>query len=877
MRNITEYINDTLGYKCQILFDSSDIMQRKIKIQNNREKEINNWKSLLKYSLVFAIPTLILTMILSLFNEFVLIFNKEILIGLTVRDLTLFLLSTPIQFGPPGILFYKGAYKSLRGGSANMDVLVALATSISYFFSIITVIINLIMRQDIASNSHNTTFETSAVLITVILIGKYMETIAKAKTSKALDKLMDLQPSTAKLVTNYNDNNINNNDSIKIRIIDSRLLQKDDIIEVTRGSKCPCDGTVLKGSSKMDESLITGESKPVKKCFGDMVIGATVNLNNTLYVKVTKVGNDTVLSKIITLVENAQASRAPIQKQADSIASKFVPIVIFLSLMVTIGWYIAFTLDIVDVTELNIVKNFKAHSYVYYSLSFGISVLVISCPCALGLATPTAVMVATGKAAELGILFKGGEPLELAGKTNILIWDKTGTLTEGKMSVNKCIKVNDNRLKDVLKCNGNINHRFWNYIYGSESQSEHLIATAICKFINKEHNKDENENVKDTDSMKKLRRKELGNEFKCEYMTPNEFKPQSGLGINAVFDNANVFVGNYKYMKSKNIDMTLFSEYLKDNEEIIKNMNEMDNEYEISELIDVDDDIKFDSENDGIILNLLNNLSKDGDTVIFISINNVLVCMLCVSDKIKSNAVEVINYLQNIRHIPCYMITGDNIITATKIGSELNIPKERIYASIEPSGKQSIVKQLQSQKNIIIQRKKKKNKKYYQSTNMDDDNKLSLYNHSKTDVLNNNDGYELTHKNNIITFIGDGINDSPSLAQANIGIAIGCGTDVAIASASVVLMNSNLKDVLNAIDISQKTSYRIKCNFVWAFVYNIIMIPFAAGILYPFLHYRLPPYFAGLLMSFSSVSVVLSSLTLRFYQPPRNKQTNLYN
>ncbi len=346
------------------------------------------WTRLFKYSLLFAVPAFLLTMIFPFFSGFSSAFNIEFIHGCSIHDAILFLLATPIQFGPPGILFYRGAYKSLfKSGSANMDVLVALATSISYFFSIIQILICIIDNE----TSPNTTFETSAVLITVIILGKYMETIAKGKTSQALDKLMDLAPSVARLVENWDENN----NIRKIREIDARLIQLNDILEVPRGSKCPCDGIIIFGQSSLDESLITGESMSVHKEMNDEIIGATVNLSNTIYIRVNKIGNETVLSKIITLVENAQSSRAPIQNLADIIASKFVPIVICISFIVFIGWYIGFETNSILIHNTQFISK---HSNLYHSFLFGISVLVISCPCALGLATPTAVMVATGKA-----------------------------------------------------------------------------------------------------------------------------------------------------------------------------------------------------------------------------------------------------------------------------------------------------------------------------------------------------------------------------------------------------------------------------------------------------------------------------------------------
>eukprot|EP01083_Nonionella_stella_P209625 759710_1 len=483
MRSITEWINDSMNteYKCCIKFDASDISQRKKNIKQSREREMLQWTQLFKYSLLFAVPAFLATMIFPWFSGFEEVFNTEFVAGCSIHDLILFLLATPIQFGPPGLLFYRGAYKSLRAGSANMDVLVALATSISYFFSIIQVVICIIGKN----KSPNTTFETSAVLITVIILGKYMETIAKGKTSQALDKLMDLAPSVARLVENYSaDENEDGPKVLKIREIDARLIELNDVLEVSRGTKCPCDGQIIRGSSSMDESLITGESMAVHKSVNDEVIGATVNLSNTIYIRVNKIGAETVLSKIITLVENAQSSRAPIQNLADRIAAKFVPIVIAISVCVFIGWYIGFETGAIHVDRLFGLNSSQhgAHSSLYYSFLFAISVLVISCPCALGLATPTAVMVATGKAAELGILFKGGEPLEIAAQTNAVVFDKTGTLTQGKMQIVNVVKINDESLQKILNCK-DANNKFWNYIYGAEKQSEHLIATAVCNFI----------------------------------------------------------------------------------------------------------------------------------------------------------------------------------------------------------------------------------------------------------------------------------------------------------------------------------------------------------------------------------------------------------
>eukprot|EP01083_Nonionella_stella_P063993 166388_1 len=849
MRSVTEWINDSLNteYKCCIKFDASDISQRKKNIEQSREREMLQWTQLFKYSLLFAVPAFLATMVFPWFSGFEDVFATEFVHGCSIRDFILFLLATPIQFGPPGLLFYRGAFKSLRAGSANMDVLVALATSISYGFSVIQVMICVAHRN----TSPSTTFETSAVLITVIILGKYMESIAKGKTSQALDKLMDLAPSVARLVDNFDDDLETQHRVVKIREIDARLIELNDVLEVTRGTKCPVDGVIIRGSSSMDESLITGESMAVHREIGDQVIGATVNLSNTIYIRVNKIGNETVLSKIITLVENAQSSRAPIQKLADRIAGKFVPIVIAISVMVFVGWYIGFETGAIHVDRLFGLNSSQhgTHSSLYYSFLFAISVLVISCPCALGLATPTAVMVATGKAAELGILFKGGEPLEIAGQTNCIVFDKTGTLTQGKMQIVNVIHASDRALHKILKCKDDVTlarAAFWNYIYGAEKQSEHLIATAVCNFIEgiyngqavrdgddvveidieeeEEEEKEEyklikrvhKQSISQSETFKHLRASAMGYDFECQHWDPEEFIPHTGSGVTAVYrDGVKVRIGNAQYMATHHICSKQFAKSL---------LNEEEDEDEEEE----EEERKYGGDKYlSIVTQKAAQLEANGNSCVFVAINGALCGILSIADKIKRDAFDVVNHLQNVQNISCYMITGDNEITARAIGKMIGIPQDHIRANVSPQNKQNIVKQLQ--------------------------NTRSMKHNAKS----------------IVTFVGDGINDSPSLAQADIGIAIGAGTDVAIASASVVLMNSKLMDVLNTIDISKATVKRIRLNFGWALVYNACMIPFAAGVLYPFIHYALPPFMAGLLMCLSSISVVCNSLLLKLYSPPK--------
>merc|ERR1719361_2588702 len=695
-------------------------------------------------------------MIFPLFHGFNEVFGAQFINGCSIRDAILFLLATPIQFGPPGILFYRGAYKSLRAGSANMDVLVALATSISYFFSLLQIIICILEH----SSSPNTTFETSAVLITVIILGKYMETIAKGKTSQALDKLMDLAPSAARLVENWKEihsedshnshsekqsqvveSNVNvengsnanprnvdeEHHSLRIREIDARLIQLGDILEVPRGSKLPCDGVIVQGTSSVDESLITGESVPVLKTVGCDVIGATVNESNTIYIEVNKEGEETVLSKIITLVENAQASRAPIQNLADTIASRFVPTVIGISIIVFIVWFVGFDTGLIKVDSLFGLTTGEHghHSQVYYSFLFAISVLVISCPCALGLATPTAVMVATGKAAELGMLFKGGEPLEMAGRTNCIVFDKTGTLTQGKMQIVDIVRVADRSLHKILKMDQmpqsqnskdfkSSRDRFWNYVYGAEKQSEHLIANAVCNFIDHSANgmngdgeersgNDRNSNGMEeeeelyrvkreystlSETPRLLRDRNAGPRFECKHWAPDAFEPHTGLGVTATYKDTTVMLGSLKYLDQHRVSAKKLAKSLKgeiDDEDYDDDLHQHQLSVSTSSAMstgvsihDDEEDRKYEDKYMFIVRQKASQLEAKGNSCIFVAVNGECCAILSIADRIKPDAPHVLDYLQNEEHIPCYMITGDHEVTAHAIGKVIGIPADHI-------------------------------------------------------------------------------------------------------------------------------------------------------------------------------------------------------
>nr|WP_277352308.1 copper-translocating P-type ATPase [Caloranaerobacter azorensis] len=593
-------------------------------------------------------------------------------------------LATLVQF-IIGYRFYKGAYHSLKGGGANMDVLVALGTSAAYFYSLYNLI----------SGVKEYYFEASAVIITLILLGKMLEAIAKGRTSEAIKKLMNLQAKTARVIR----------DGKELDIPVEQVVVG-DIVVVRPGEKIPVDGIVIEGNSSVDESMLTGESIPVDKKEGDEVIGATINKHGTFKFKATKIGRDTVLSQIIKLVEEAQGSKAPIQRLADKVAGIFVPTVIGIAILTFAIWYF------VEGDFTNALIN-------------AVAVLVIACPCALGLATPTAIMVGTGKGAENGILIKGGEYLERAHQIDTLIFDKTGTITKGEPEVTDIISFNKSK-EDILK-----------FAAIAEKASEHPLGQAIVK-------KGEESGIKLTDSEK--------------------FNAIPGHGIFAVIEGKEVYLGNRKLMKDKNINIE-----------------------------DIEDEIV--------------NLESQGKTAMILSINGRAEGIIAVADTVKEHSREAIKQLKSMG-IEVYMITGDNERTANAIAREVGI--ENVIAEVLPEHKAQEVQKLKAQ-----------GKK--------------------------------------VGMVGDGINDAPALVKADIGFAIGTGTDVAIEAADITLMKGDLRDIVLAIRLSRRTMRTIKQNLFWAFFYNSIGIPLAAlGFLNPMI--------AGAAMAFSSVSVVSNSLRLKRFK-----------
>ncbi|KDP27411.1 hypothetical protein JCGZ_20239 [Jatropha curcas] len=642
-----------------------------------------------------------------------------------------------------GKRFYVAAGRALRNGSTNMDVLVALGTSASYFYSVCALL------YGAATGFWSPTyFETSSMLITFVLLGKYLECLAKGKTSDAIKKLVELAPATALLVVKDKGGKC-----IAEREIDALLIQPGDTLKVLPGTKVPADGVVVWGSSYVNESMVTGESAPVLKEADSLVIGGTINLHGALQIQATKVGSDAVLNQIISLVETAQMSKAPIQKFADFVASIFVPTVVAMALLTLLGWYVGGTIGAYP--DYWLPEN---GNYFVFALMFAISVVVIACPCALGLATPTAVMVATGVGANNGVLIKGGDALERAQKIKYVIFDKTGTLTQGKATVTTA-KI----------FTGMDRGEFLRWVASAEASSEHPLAKAILEYARHFHFFDEPSATKDDQNKSK------DSIISGWLLDVSEFTALPGRGVKCFIDGKRVLVGNRKLMTESGVSIST------------------------------------------IVENFVVELEESAKTGILVAFDDSLIGVLGIADPLKREAVVVVEGLQKMGVKPI-MVTGDNWRTARAVANEVGI--QDVRAEVMPAGKADVIRTFQK------------------------------------------DG-------SIVAMVGDGINDSPALAAADVGMAIGAGTDIAIEAADYVLMRNNLEDVITAIDLSRKTLARIRLNYIFAMAYNVVAIPIAAGVFFPTLGIVLPPWAAGACMALSSVSVVCSSLLLRRYKKPR--------
>ena len=699
------------------------------------EKELKKLKNHVIISIALTIPIILLSLP-HMIPQLESIYPNEIM---KYASYAMLILAIPIQFWI-GLRFYRGFWEGLKAKSSNMDTLIAIGTSTAFIYSAIVTIV----PQYFPFTS--VYFETSSIIITLILIGRLLEIKTKDSATNAVRALLDLKPNKARILrplidlqniskskNNYenNDADLNSNLELDSKTIPQyeeieipiEQIQNGDIMLIRPGERVPTDGIIVEGNSSFDESLITGESLPVDKIKGDEVIGATINKNGLLKVKATKVGQETVISKIISLVEESKTGRATLEKMVDKVAKYFVPSIITIAIIVFLGWF------------------YLGNAGLTYSILAFVSVMIIACPCALGLATPAALMMGIGKGAENGILYKSGEYIEIANKINTIVFDKTGTLTIGKPSVTDVIPFTENNVKE---------EELLSYAAIAESGSEHPLGQAIIK------------KAKEKDHI---------------IIHPTSFEAISGHGVKAIYSNQVILIGNKKIMKDNNILIT--------------------NSFEKK----------------------ISNLENEGKTTVLVALNNKLYGAIAISDTIKSNVKEVMDALKS-KKIETIMVTGDNENTAKAVSSKIGIDK-------------TISQVLPHQKSQIISNLKNKERK-------------------------------------TVAMVGDGINDAPALASADLGIAIGSGTDVAKEAGGIILIKDDIKDVLIALEIGNKTVSKIKQNLFWAFVYNTGLIPIAAGILVPFLGIGIfgwLPILAGMAMALSSVTVVTNSLLLGRYKP----------
>lgn len=716
LRNIIEFIND-MGFDATL---QSQIIESK-------ESSSRFWSWSLLISLLLGIPNLLISMVFSEIPQFSWL-HHQVILGLSVQDIIELSLSTPMQFGI-GWRYYKKSYLSLRQKSATMDVLVCLGTSIAYFYSIFSIIHSMASLGAVTSD---TFLETSSTLIMFITVGKYLESKAKKQTSTSLAKLMALRPTKCRIVE------MKEGKIMKEKEIPVELLQKGDFVKVLPGENISVDGVVYFGASQVDESMITGESKSISKTVGSLVISGTCNLNGILIVHADKIGSETALFKIVEMVENAQMQKAPIQNYADRISAVFVPFILILGFMTFITWLFIFYVLRSDIFEDKLIAAVK----------FSISVIVVACPCAVGLATPTAIMVGTGVAAENGILIKDTSAIEIAPHINVAVFDKTGTITTGL-----------SRVAQFMLTEPFMAHKrsLMGVIGAIENYSEHPIAKSIVSYAKAEL---ERSDFRDF-SVENI-----------EHVTGRGLKAIVSCSSDSFVQNSLVCIGNLCFIK--------------DNSHSNADMELMMKEKDICE--------------------------SKGMTCIFLSFEGNLCGMISLQDQIREEAISVVQCLKD-KGIRVLMASGDTNKTASIIASRVGI--DEVFSEMTPIAKRDLICTLQSTSSKVM-------------------------------------------------MIGDGINDSPALAQSDISISVFTSTDVAMETSSIVLMKNDLMDVFYALNICDKISKRIKWNFTWAFIYNIVSIPIAAGTL-SYFGIMLHPMFAGLSMALSSLSVVLSSLTLKTF------------
>lgn len=703
-----EHAVSDAGYGANLRSKNADLT--KDTEENSAQKEYESYKRRLIWSVIFTVPLIYLSMGHMLGWPLPFFF-----LGTTnaiTFAFTQFLLLLPVVYLNRS--YFINGFKSLFKGTPNMDSLVALGASAALVYGVFTIYkigigLGLSDFKSVSAHVMNLYFESAGTILTLITLGKTLEAKAKGKTTDAISKLLNLAPKTARVLRDNQEKNV-----------PVEEVKKDDVVIVKAGESIPVDGVIISGSASIDESALTGESLPVDKKEGDKAIGATINRNGYFKMKVTKTGDETVLAQIVKLVDEATSSKAPIANLADRVSGVFVPIVIGIAFIAAIIW-------------LLLGSTFE------FALSIGISVLVISCPCALGLATPTAIMVGTGQGAINGILFKSAKALETTHELQTIVFDKTGTITEGKPVVTDIFPL-QNTENDLLQIAASL-----------ESLSEHPLAQAI------------------TTSAK---------EKNLSFLEVEKFTQVAGQGISGIIDGKKILAGNLKMMNENQIETTS--------------------------------------------ANFLDNSKNGGKTTLYFAQDNRLIGIIRVADVIKDTSKEAIEELNQIG-LQTIMLTGDNETTARAIAKKAGI--RNVIAEVLPADKEHEIQKLQNQGQKVA-------------------------------------------------MVGDGINDAPALARADVGIAIGAGTDIAIDSADVVLMKSQLTEVSTAIRLSKATIKNIKENLFWAFIYNIIGIPIAAGIFYPAFGFKLSPMIGALAMSFSSVFVVTNALRLRFFSARHSNHKN---
>ena len=694
VRDFKKALKD-IGYGMVEVEPGEDIVEKEKK---EREKEYKKLKTKLAIGVLLTVPIFLLVFWEKIgLTAFVLIPNQ-------INSLLQLIIQSPVQFWV-GWQFYAGAIAAARHRTTNMNTLIAVGTSAAYIYSVIATFFPSVF--EIKGYSAHVYFDTAATIIVLILLGRLFEARAKGKTSEAIKKLIGLQPKTARIIRDGEEKDIPIGE-----------VEIGDIVVVRPGEKIPVDGIVKEGYSSVDESMISGESMPVEKKAGDEVIGATINKTGSFKFEAAKVGRDTMLSQIINMVQEAQGSKPPIARLADKIASVFVPVVMGIATLTFIVWYIFGPVP----------------AFTYALLNF-IAVLIIACPCALGLATPTSIMVGTGKGAENGILIRGAEALESAHKINSVVFDKTGTLTKGEPEVTDILTIDEKRWT---------NDEILRFAASAEKGSEHPLGEAIVK---------------------KAREKAI------ELKDPVDFNAVPGHGIKTKIGESTVCLGNEDFMNDESIDI----------KDLVENAEQ---------------------------------LSGEGKTPMYVAVEGKAVGIVAVADTLKENSIQAIKALRKLG-VETAMITGDNKRTAEAIAKKVGI--DRVFAEVLPEDKAEEVRRLQAE-------------------------------------------------NKTVAMVGDGINDAPALAQADIGIAIGTGTDVAIEASDITLIGGDLRGVVASIALSRATIRNIKQNLFWAFAYNTILIPVAAGILFPFFGILLNPMFAAAAMGMSSVTVVTNALRLRRFE-----------